>query len=518
MGAYTFHETNANGTLDVEVFTPGGISQWYDVGNTVYYALLMPIAVVGNLLSLIVVGIILKNRRRYKCIPDVLLGALAACDLASALLVHPFTLSAMVQRVSPWPFGHVACLFQSFAINFYFQESFFVQVLLTVDRYFAVSKPLYYHTLCTFKRVLLALTLVTVFSFCMNSLSLFFGRNQMHVLATVPICLPNWRIHSIFRFIEMSVMGPVFVTGISIFVACNASLIKILIEYQRKISEYKYFSETINQLEKASAVHHNGLPKGDIENENNCQTDKIYAKNNQTKFNENQDKINDGLSSQIIGIQGTDKHSENNSGHIISSGEEKKIKDDNINNIHTDIVINITDEKENGHIDSHNSEVDVQSTDGNLCDKHLKDEFLLQAIDSSSRKKQSCSEQNLLSPPKRSIDLAARSYSHPATGSRWLGLSLNSNKGNGNKQNGNKCALSGEIEMVVSTIEDSIEKCMHDEGKLQYLYKHLTKLARHLSRSARRRQRELLFVKLVLLSATVYVLLWIPYLVSCYFR
>ncbi|EDO42227.1 predicted protein [Nematostella vectensis] len=119
--------------------TGGSITAKQRCASAVYFALASLVVIAGNVLTLCVVG---KKKRRKPT--DLLLGVLAATDLATPVLVLPFLV--MYGSTGSWAGGKAACFMSAFLSMFLFKFSMLVASLVAIDRYLAISKPFFYRS------------------------------------------------------------------------------------------------------------------------------------------------------------------------------------------------------------------------------------------------------------------------------------------------------------------------------------------------------------------------------------
>ncbi|KAK7864743.1 hypothetical protein R5R35_013619 [Gryllus longicercus] len=138
----------------------------YDQGETVAIALVLSciivVTIVGNILVCVAVFLVRKLRR--PC--NYLLVSLAVSDLCVALLVMPMALASEIFEA--WPFGPFVCdLWVSFDV-LSCTASILNLCMISVDRYFAITKPLEYGVKRTPKRMVACVALVWLFAACVS--------------------------------------------------------------------------------------------------------------------------------------------------------------------------------------------------------------------------------------------------------------------------------------------------------------------------------------------------------------
>lgn len=83
-----------------------------DIASIVFYAVFMPGAFIGNVLSVVVVRSLVRHRSACQSIPDKCVGMLATVDLLSVLFVHSVTLAAICLNWKSLP--PILCSYQVF--------------------------------------------------------------------------------------------------------------------------------------------------------------------------------------------------------------------------------------------------------------------------------------------------------------------------------------------------------------------------------------------------------------------
>ncbi|XP_052797969.1 G-protein coupled receptor 161-like [Mya arenaria] len=101
---------------------------------------------VGN----ISVFVIFYKRPVLLTISNRFIVNLSVCNILQTVAVMPFVLTSLISQ--EWWFGSVWCQASGFGMNLIFTASTFTLVLIAIDRYLAVAKPLHYSMTMTSKR------------------------------------------------------------------------------------------------------------------------------------------------------------------------------------------------------------------------------------------------------------------------------------------------------------------------------------------------------------------------------
>ncbi|XP_022095990.1 C-C chemokine receptor type 5-like isoform X2 [Acanthaster planci] len=205
------------------------IAPYFVVLNTVYYAILGPVAITGNILSVLVTQRILSYR---KSIPDMLTGCLAAIDLLCVISTH--TPSVISLARGQWTGGSPICSYQYFMAWSCLKTSFFIIILLTVDRYLALVKPFYYRAKVTPRQMKIALACLTVFSFAGTSVTIIWFSDEISLLPNWYLCMNTWGKGNEYYSYILAFYGMTFIVGVILFNVCNTGIVCSLIRHSKK--------------------------------------------------------------------------------------------------------------------------------------------------------------------------------------------------------------------------------------------------------------------------------------------
>lgn len=140
----------------------------------VLLSLLILLTVGGNVLVCLVVC----ASRRLRCLTNCFIVSLAAADLLLGLLVLPF--SALLQLSNEWPLGPVFCNFYISMDVMLCTASILTLLIISVDRYLAVTMPLRYASLVRPWRVAVAMASVWTVSVAVSFLPIQMGWNTVN--------------------------------------------------------------------------------------------------------------------------------------------------------------------------------------------------------------------------------------------------------------------------------------------------------------------------------------------------
>lgn len=231
--------------------------------NTVFYLALVPVATVGNILAIAVVIYIIKHHRTRRFIPDMGLGVLGSVDLFSVVCVHSLTMVAMGQGWVTLP--NEMCVFQAFSSSVYLKLQFLVQVTISLDRYFALVRPLRYHSVSSVKTMKIVLSVIFVFSVGTTALTMAFAVDDIMPLETWQFCIYEWRLRSAGDYALVSIFGFLFFLGFVSFIGSNVSLVRILWRYHARrgdsvLREISHAVDVMKRDTKSPKTPRIGLP------------------------------------------------------------------------------------------------------------------------------------------------------------------------------------------------------------------------------------------------------------------
>lgn len=190
----------------------GGVVKQVKVQTVLISIILLAVilgTIIGNILVCVAVCLVRKLRR--PC--NYLLVSLAVSDLCVALLVMPTAL--MYEVLEEWRFGNLFCdVWVSFDV-LSCTASILNLCAISVDRYWAITKPLEYGCKRTPRRMILCVALVWLGAACISLPPLLILGNEhtrVHNGEIMPDCLvsqnPYYQIYATFGsfYIPLSVM------------------------------------------------------------------------------------------------------------------------------------------------------------------------------------------------------------------------------------------------------------------------------------------------------------------------
>ncbi|KAK9890906.1 hypothetical protein WA026_012248 [Henosepilachna vigintioctopunctata] len=158
--------TSNESVLNISVYSSSDDGSGYTQTETVLITLIMSIITVGTIIGniLVCVAVCLVRKLRRPC--NYLLVSLAVSDLCVAILVMPLAMLYEIQ--GKWSFGDIMCnLWVSFDV-LSCTASILNLCMISVDRYYAITKPLEYGVKRTPRRMILWVILVWFFAACIS--------------------------------------------------------------------------------------------------------------------------------------------------------------------------------------------------------------------------------------------------------------------------------------------------------------------------------------------------------------
>lgn len=219
--------------------------------NTLYYLVLIPIGLLGNFFTIIVVSLIIRHQPTRRSIPDLCVGVLASVDFFSVAFVHSVTVGAMA--TDRWPYPSWVCQYQAFASITYLKLEFILQVTMSADRYLAVVRPLRYHQLSSLRSMRTVLMVIVLLSLTTSIFAAVTSTGEVQLLGLWNMCMHEWTLDGWADHADLAINGVIYVLGLAAFVFCNGSLVRILWQYHAKRADsiFKEISEAVRAMNTA---------------------------------------------------------------------------------------------------------------------------------------------------------------------------------------------------------------------------------------------------------------------------
>ncbi|XP_072025456.1 rhodopsin-like [Amphiura filiformis] len=228
------YQTSSSLTVDDDfgsVLSTNESSDPYDINLTtlkfarmcIYYIILLPFAIFGNIIVIYVSCRILKHGK----IPNLLTLSLAISDLSGVFLVHVPVIVALV--AGHWLGGIYTCVYQYLIAWSFLKLSYFIVVLMTIDRYLALCKPFYYYKNAK-SRMMLGLKAVlslAAFSILGTSVTTIFHSHSIFMSRTWYMCMNS--SPDMYYWIIIAFWGSIFAILTGIFIYCNVRVVHSMI-------------------------------------------------------------------------------------------------------------------------------------------------------------------------------------------------------------------------------------------------------------------------------------------------
>lgn len=199
------------------------------VNNIVYYAAMLPVAICGNIFTLLAV---IMTQRIRSCTPNLLIGVLACNDIMAVLTCHLISVASMAN--GGYLGGQHVCNFQSMMAFTYFKLGFLTKCCISLDRFIALAFPLNYKHLVTQKRVYAIIVHNVIFSFATSALTLIMDPEYIFKQPTWYICINDFQFRTTYKTLVVILEGIVFFIGFIIFIVSNVTIIRVMLKLNRR--------------------------------------------------------------------------------------------------------------------------------------------------------------------------------------------------------------------------------------------------------------------------------------------
>ncbi|XP_009089919.2 histamine H2 receptor [Serinus canaria] len=159
-----------------------------DLPQQVLVGFFLVVLIVITLCGNIIVCLAVTLDRRLRSLTNRIIVSLAITDLLLGLLVLPF--SAFYELTKEWPFGSILCNIYTSLDVMLCTASILNLLMISLDRYFAVTTPLRYCQVVTPSRVAMGLAVIWTVSLMVSFLPIHLGWNTKGtaVQNTGPTC------------------------------------------------------------------------------------------------------------------------------------------------------------------------------------------------------------------------------------------------------------------------------------------------------------------------------------------
>ncbi|ELU11884.1 hypothetical protein CAPTEDRAFT_192914 [Capitella teleta] len=455
--------------------------QGANLANTLYFMILLPVGFLGNLLTIIVTSFLIRHQPTRRSVPDLCVGVLAAVDLSSVVFIHPLTVTAMIG----WKLPREACVYQSFASVAYLKLAFLLQITMATDRYVAVVRPLRYHRLSSLQLMRCVLLSVLMIALSCSAFTFGSGAGQVISLGLWSTCMHRWTFDGWPDYADLAINAVVYVLGLLVFVVCNCSLVRIL---------WQYHTRRADSILKDLSCAVQAMDRKRVKNSPECAGEvPINQVHSLTECNSREATEHSGIDSAHDGVN--KRHdSKKNDQNVLS--KPRTLNGSVVNGGRIDHVV-----------------TPGKQAEGDVV--QLKRHFYMKK--SSSFAVPVTSRVQL----RRTRSLEhINDVIHPAIPRSYSVTSIASTRSTSSEISHKKrikylrhTKRRRNHANVATPIKESV--CI-DGSSSQFLQfqQHLQKFVKKVQRKAKKQKREILLSKLVLLCASIFVLSWLPYLVS----
>lgn len=216
------------------------------VVQSIFLALIMVVAAVANSF---VCRCILAHRS-LRTITNSFIFNLAATDFLLSVLCMPFAFVSSIMKM--WVFGKVMCVLTGFLLSVLCIASILTLVLVAIDRYLAICRPLKYCTLVTHRKSIIMLVYVWLQAVvCAILPVLGWGRGYMFVKEE-SICRPEFGKPSVDNGYTIFLFVTCFVGPFSIIAFTYISILCTARRQFRRVHQAKVNGVDINIQQSTS--------------------------------------------------------------------------------------------------------------------------------------------------------------------------------------------------------------------------------------------------------------------------
>ena len=149
------------------------------------YVLIVLFLFVGNSLTLLV----MLSNRRMRTIPNMFVASLAVSDLFIGVFsAGPLAIPTLV--TSHWPFNDTTCQFQGYLASALCLASIHTLVLMAVNRYYRIVKPIKYRHYLSKKKTLIMILVAWFYSICAPLIYVLLGNKMVFHPSKFFCCIP----------------------------------------------------------------------------------------------------------------------------------------------------------------------------------------------------------------------------------------------------------------------------------------------------------------------------------------
>lgn len=204
------------------------------LNTVIYYSIMIPVAIVGNTLTLSAVFMVLRTK---KSVPNMLIGVLSLADLFSIFMCHLLSIISMAYGTSVG--GDNLCRFQSIMMFSYFKMGFFTKTCISIDRLIALKFPLKYRSVVTMKRIVGVCIFNAFFSIGSSAMTWIIDGKYIAELKTWHMCTNEFYYFTHYKLAIVILEGTVFLIGAALFIFGNITVVKVMLEISKKLKKLK---------------------------------------------------------------------------------------------------------------------------------------------------------------------------------------------------------------------------------------------------------------------------------------
>lgn len=212
-----------------------GIENWSDCLIGVLVILLFCITLLLNILALHYTYSKIRKPSNKK-IPHLLVGALSLGGLGIALFEYPPFIASRFQ--GEWLNDSAVCSFVAFIIVLFGNLTICLVVLMSLERLGAIVFPFYYKEHVNFRKAVIVLVLVVIYSILLASLPIFLDRIKLNV--STGVCMYAVDTHNTNTRIVVAVMVSHYIVSIVLMFVSNMVVVRTVSKLDKNTMSDEY--------------------------------------------------------------------------------------------------------------------------------------------------------------------------------------------------------------------------------------------------------------------------------------
>ncbi|XP_072037492.1 histamine H2 receptor-like [Amphiura filiformis] len=208
-------------------------SQGYYIFQAIFLFVVMVITILGN----VAVCYVVHRTRSITTVTGMCITSLAIADMLRGGLILPFVIISSA-AVGSWQLSDVACSLLGMGYTLFGSASVMTLAAVSIDRYYAILKPLQYTTIVTTSRAAVFLCLIWILSLLMALLPII-GWSEYIFLPWNTVCISNWLTYKSYGYFYLTVS---FFIPFSILVFCYYKIYVVARHQSRRVASLEMSS------------------------------------------------------------------------------------------------------------------------------------------------------------------------------------------------------------------------------------------------------------------------------------